>query len=132
MQKIAETSPSADHRTNLSSQLKHVLTIGKKLVKHQYLLHVFTQYGELRLTNGWDRLAGLGTPENFNVFRVLASLLQSSPEANQTWHDAWPSPGLVHYINTFGISCFLTEFCHVQNSLSVHLRAIALVSRAIS
>jgi len=45
--------------------------------------------------------------------------------------DVWPSPGLVHYIYTFGISCLLTEFCHVQNSLSVHLRTVAQVSRAI-
>ena len=33
---------------------------------------------------------------------------------------------------TFGISCPLTEFCHVQNSLCVHLRTIAQLSRAIS
>jgi len=41
-----------------------------------------------------------GTPENFNGFRVLASLLQRchSPEANQTLHDVWPSHGLVHYV----------------------------------
>jgi len=41
-----------------------------------------------------------GTPANFNGFRVLVSLLQRrrSTEANQTLHDIWPSPGLVHYI----------------------------------
>jgi len=40
-----------------------------------------------------------GTPANFNGFRVLASLLhrRRSLEANQTFHDVWPSPGLVHY-----------------------------------
>ena len=40
-----------------------------------------------------------GTPANFNGFRILASLLQRcrSPEANQTLHDVWPSPALVHY-----------------------------------
>jgi len=39
-----------------------------------------------------------GTPANFNGFRVLASLLQRrrSPEASQTLHDLWSSPGLVH------------------------------------
>jgi len=44
-----------------------------------------------------------GTPANFNGFRVLPLLLQqrSSLEANQTLHDIWPSPGLVHYIYTF-------------------------------
>ena len=30
-----------------SSQLRHVSTIGKKLVKQQYLLHMSAQYGEL-------------------------------------------------------------------------------------
>jgi len=46
-----------------------------------------------------------GTPANFNGFRVLASLLQRvrSPEAHQTLHDVWPSPGLVHYIYIFGV-----------------------------
>jgi len=42
----------------------------------------------------------LGTPANFNGFRVLASLLHRShsTEVNQTLHDVWPFPGLVHYI----------------------------------
>jgi len=46
----------------MSSQLRHVSTIGKKLVKQQYFVHMSSQYGELRPTNGWDRLAGLGHP----------------------------------------------------------------------
>jgi len=36
----------------ISLQLRHVLTIGKKLVKQQYLLHISPQYGELWPTNG--------------------------------------------------------------------------------
>ena len=36
----------------MSSQLRHVLTIGKKLVKQQYLLYMSPQYGELRPTSG--------------------------------------------------------------------------------
>ena len=32
----------------ISSQLRHTSTIGKKLVRHQYLPHVSSQYGELR------------------------------------------------------------------------------------
>jgi len=44
-----------------------------------------------------------GTPANFNGFRVLASLLQRrrSTEVNQTLHDVWPSPRLLHYIYIF-------------------------------
>jgi len=36
----------------ISSQLRHVSTIGKKLVKQRYVLNMFSQYGELRPTNG--------------------------------------------------------------------------------
>jgi len=43
-----------------SSQLRHVLTIGKKLVKQQYLIHMFPQYGKLWPSSGWDLLASLG------------------------------------------------------------------------
>jgi len=66
-----------------------------------------------------------GTPANFKGFRVLASLLcpyrRRSTEANQTLHDVWPSPGLVHYMYIFGGSCPVTEFCQVQNSLCVQV-----------
>jgi len=68
-------------------------------------------------------MASLRHPSKFNRFRVLPSLLQGrrSPEANQTLHDLWPSPGLLHYIYIFGGSCLLTEFCPVQNSLYVQV-----------
>ena len=33
------------------SQLRHVQTVGKKLVKQQYLLHKSSLYGKLRPTN---------------------------------------------------------------------------------
>ena len=48
-----------------------------------------------------------GTPANFNRFRILLSLLQRhrSPEANQTLHGVWPSPGLVHYVYIFWAFC---------------------------
>ena len=48
-----------------------------------------------------------GTPANFNGFRVLAALLQRrrSAEANQTLHDVWPCPALLHYIYISGGCC---------------------------
>jgi len=49
----------------ISSELRHILTIGKKLVKQQYLLHMSPQYGELRPTSAWDVLANLGYPSKF-------------------------------------------------------------------
>ena len=56
-------------------------------------------FGPLAAEIGSEVWGTLLSPANFNRFRVLASLLQRRrlPEANQTLHDAWPSPGLVHY-----------------------------------
>ena len=51
----------------ISSELRHVSTIGKKLVKQQYVLHVSPQYGELRPTSGWDRFTSLGHPSKFST-----------------------------------------------------------------
>ena len=48
-----------------SSQLRHVSIIGKKLVKQQYLLHMSTQYSELRSTSGWERFGCLRHPNKF-------------------------------------------------------------------
>jgi len=93
----------------------------EKLVKQQYILHMprnMVNFGPLTAEIG----SGVwGTPANFSGFRILDSLLQRrrSAEANQTLHDAWPSPGLLQYIYIFGGSCPLAEFRHVQNSLYV-------------
>jgi len=113
-------SPSAHHHTTLSRYIfatKACIDNQKKIVKWQYLLHMSSQYAELRPINDWDLLA------SFNGFRVLASLLhrRHSTDVNQTLHDVWPSPALVHYTYIFGASCPLTEFCPLQNSLCVQI-----------
>jgi len=107
----------------VSLQLRHASTIEKKLVKHQYLLNVLSQYGKLRSTNSWDWFRSFGAPRQISAFRVLASLLHwpRSLEVKQTLHDVWPSPGLVHYIYIFWGSCPLIEFCQLQNSLCVQV-----------
>jgi len=97
------------------------LTIGKKLVKQQYIpymSHNMVNFGPLAaeiVSLVW------GTPTNFNGFRGLSSLLppRRSTEANQTFHTVSPLPGLVDYIYTFSGCCSVTEFCQVQNSLCV-------------
>jgi len=62
----------------VSAQLRHVSTIGKKLVKQQYVLHMphnTANFGRLTAEIG----SGVwGTPENFNGFRVLAALLHGT------------------------------------------------------
>jgi len=82
----------------VSLHVRHVSTSRKKFVKQQYFLHMSSQYGELLSTNSWDRSGVCGIPANFNGFRILASLLQRhrSLEANETLHDDWPSPELLH------------------------------------
>jgi len=113
----------------ISLQLRHVSTIGKKNLLSSNISstcpHNTVKFGCVAaeiLSLVW------GTPANFNGFRVLASLLRRrrSMDVNQTLEYVWPSPCLLRYIYTFGISC------HVQNSLCVHLCTIAQVSQAIS
>jgi len=88
----------------ISSPLRHISTIGKTTC--------YTTISSARPYNGANFgpvMAEIGsgvwsTPVNFNRFHVLASLLQRrcSPEANQTFHNVWPSAWLVHYIYIFG------------------------------
>jgi len=67
-QKLFKKSPSGHHRTTLSgyiSAIKARIDNQKKLVKQQYLLRMFPQYGELRPTSGWDRSGSLRHPCKF-------------------------------------------------------------------
>jgi len=122
-QKIRHLGTIAQLLWAVPLQLRHVLTLRKKAIKLQYLLHMPPQYGKLGPLADEIGSGVWGTPANLNEFRVLPSLLQwrRSPEANHTLHDVWPSPGLVHYIYIFRGSCYLTEFCPVQNSLYVQV-----------
>jgi len=52
----------------ISLQLRHISTIGKKLVNQQYLLHMSPQYGELQPTSSWYLSARLGHPQISTVF----------------------------------------------------------------
>jgi len=105
----------------ISLQLRHVSTIGKKLLNgniSSICPHNMLNFGPLTAEMFWWVC---GTPANFNGFRVLASLLhrRRSTDVNHTLHDLWPSPALVYYIYIFGGSCPITEFCQLQNSLCV-------------
>jgi len=129
--KICHLGTIAQLCRSISSQLRNVSTIEKKLLNSNISSTCprnTVNFGPLAAEIG---SGVLGTPANFNGFRVLASLLQRrrSPEANQTLHDVWPLPRLVHYIYIFGSSCPLMEFCQVQNSLCVQvLRSPVLVA----
>jgi len=59
----------------ISSQLRHVSSIGKKkLVKQQYLLYMSPQYDELRPTSGWDLFVSLEHPCKFQLVSCLGSV----------------------------------------------------------
>ena len=58
----------------ISLQLWHVSTIGKKLVKQQYLLYMSPQYGELLPTSGWDHFVSFGHPCKFQRVSRLGSV----------------------------------------------------------
>jgi len=92
MQKVVKKSPSAHHCTKnrhlrtiaqlcraVSSQLRHVSTIGKNLLSSNTFstcFHNMVNFGPLAAEIGsvvW------GTPANFNAFRVLAALLHGTP-----------------------------------------------------
>jgi len=107
----------------VSWQLRHVSTVGNKLVKQQYLLHMLSQHDELRPISGWDRFTSLGHPSIFQqVSRVGFVTTQTSlngrqPNFAQCLAVSW----LVHYICIFSGSSPLREFCQVQNSLCVQV-----------
>jgi len=62
----------------ISSQLRHVLTIGKRLVKQQYL--PTCPYNMVNFSPPVVEIGSSvwGTPANFNGFRILAALLHST------------------------------------------------------
>jgi len=91
----------------VSSQVRHISTIGKKLLSSNMSStcpHNMVNFDHLAAEICWRVW---GTPANFNGFRVLAALLRRrrSAEANQTLHDVWPCPTLLHYIYISGGSC---------------------------
>ena len=115
--KIAILAPSHNF-VGPSSELRHVSTIGKNLLSSNIFptcLYNMVNFG-LLAAETVSLVWGTESRANVNGFRVLASLQRRrSPEANQTLHDVWPSPALLHYVYIFGGSCPLTEFRPVQN-----------------
>jgi len=104
-----QKSPSAYryHQTALSAYIfvtKACIDNPKKLLNSNMSStcpHNMLNVGPLMAEIGWWVL---GTPENLNGFRVLAWLLhwRRATEVNQTLHDVWPYPALVHYVYTLG------------------------------
>jgi len=64
----------------ISSQLRHVSTIGKKLVKQQYLLRMSAPHNMVNFGPLAAEIVSLVwvTPTNFNGYLVLATLLHGT------------------------------------------------------
>ena len=79
-QKMMQKSPSEHHCTTSSGYIfatKARIDNSKKkykLLSQQYVLQMSLQYGELRPTNGWDRLPGFGYPIIFQRVSRLGSV----------------------------------------------------------
>jgi len=69
-QKIAICAPSHNF-VRLYLRNKACIDNQKKFVKDQYVLHMFSQYGELRSTNCWDRFRSLEHPSKFQSLSHL-------------------------------------------------------------
>jgi len=76
-QKWRKNSPSGHYRTTLSGYIfaiKACIDNQKKLVKQQYLSHMYIQYGERLPTSGWHRFVSLGHPSKFHWLSRLGSV----------------------------------------------------------
>jgi len=106
----------------ISSQLRHVSTIGKNLLNSNIFsrcLHHMVNFGPLTVKIGWRVW---GTPSNFNGVCVFASLLQTAltggqPILARCLAISWAGTLFIHLWG----SCPLTEFCQVQNSLCIQV-----------
>ena len=86
----------------ISSQLRHISIVVKKLIKQQYFLHMSSQYGELRPISGWDLLASLRHPGKFQrvlrlVFVTAATSLKLYTMFGRVldWCTIYTFPGLL-------------------------------------
>jgi len=59
----------------ISSQLRHISTIGKNVLNSDISPTCPPQYGELRPTSGWDRFVSLGHPRYFQRISRLGSVI---------------------------------------------------------
>jgi len=81
--------------------------------------HNMANFSPLPAEIGWRVWAPQQISTGLACWLRYASTRRST-EVNQTLHDVWLSPGLVHYVYIFGGSCPLTEFCPLSHWLCGH------------
>ena len=106
----------------ISSQLRHVSTIRKKLANKQYILDMSSQHGELQSTYSWDQLASLGHPSKFQQVLHLGFITAWTNRCVTNWFCictcifVWSLAGTwagTLYVYFWGFLP-LMEFCQVQ------------------
>jgi len=107
----------------ISSQLRHVSTIGKKLINEQYVIRMSPQYDERRPTNNSDLLANLGHPSKFQPVSHLGFVTAptSLNGGQQSFAGCLAVSCAVTLCIYFGDSCLLEEFWQLQSSLCVQV-----------
>jgi len=105
-QKIAKKSPSAHHRTicrAISSQIRHISTIGKKLLNSNPPTRPHNMVNFGRPTNGWDQFVNLGHPSRFQRVSRLGfvtaatSLNRSQPNFARCLAVSWAATLYIHF-----------------------------------
>jgi len=98
------------------SQVRHVCIDNRKiLVEQQCLLHISSQYGQLRPSSGWDRLAGLEHPSKFQQVSRLGfvtaatSFKGSQPNFARCLAACWASAHIL-VLNSVGAVTDLRNF----------------------
>jgi len=106
----------------ISSQLRHVSTIGKKLIKQQYLPHMSLQYDELQPNSGWDVFVSLGHPSKFQRVSRLGSVtarhsivvgisqIAALNTGRYLYTAGRPSRWALAHISSFNLCSFISTF----------------------
>jgi len=101
-------SPSGHIRATLSGYIFATKAIidNRKNVRQQCLLHMSSQYGELRPTNDWDLFESLGHPGKFQrVSRLSIVTARHSSIGRQPYSAERPSRWALAHISSFGCFC---------------------------
>jgi len=130
-QAVAKNLPSVHHHTTLLGYIcaiKARIDNRKKLVKQQYLSHMFLQYDELRSTSGWNLLASLGHHSKFQWVTARHSSSGRQPNfaalnrERLLYSAGWPSRWALAHIVVFFNFCLPLET--VSRAVSSQLRHV--------
>jgi len=124
-QKFAKNLPSTHHRTTLSGYI-----FATKACIDSWK-NISPEYGELRSIKVWDRLASLAHPSKFQ--RVSRLGVVTAPTSLNGYQANFARCSAVSWAGTLYIhfegSCFLTEYCQVQNFTLRPINAFSYIGR---